>query len=153
VGQKQELLKQAAEEYRAFHQVIDGLNEEQLTEQWLGTWSIREIVAHMVGWHREMIPALERLARGQRPIPPDVSYEDVDGWNARFAATASEKRVADLLLEFDASHQDFITAADAVPEERFEPGKTAYRIVDLNSAHHYREHGGQIREWRAGRGI
>jgi hypothetical protein len=153
VGQKQELLKQAVEEYRAFHQVIDGLNEEQLTEPWLGTWSIREIVAHMVCWHREMIPALERLARGQRPIPPDVSYEDIDGWNARFAATAREKRVADLLLEFDASHQDFITAADAVPEERFEPGKTAYRIVDLNSAHHYQEHGGQIREWRATRGI
>lgn len=153
MGQKQELLKQAVEEYRAFHQVIDGLNEEQLTEPWLGTWSIREIVAHMVCWHREMIPALERLARGQRPIPPDVSYEDVDGWNARFAATASGKRVADLLLEFDASHQDFITAADAVPEERFEPGKTAYRIVNLNSAHHYQEHGGQIREWRATRGI
>jgi hypothetical protein len=153
VSQKQELLKRAAEEYRAFHQTIEGLNEEQLTEPWLGTWSIREIVADMACWHREMIPALERLARGERPIPPGVSYEDVDGWNARFAATAQGKRVADLLLEFDASHQDFITAADAVPEERYEPGKTTYRIVDLNSAHHYHEHGGQIREWRAARGI
>jgi hypothetical protein len=153
VSEKQDLLKRAAEEYRAFHQALEGLNEEHLTQPWLGTWGVREIVAHIVGWHREMIPALERLARGERPVPPGVSYEDVDAWNARFAATARGKRVSDLLLEFDTSHLDFITAADAVPEARYEPGKSAYRIVDLNSAHHYQEHGGQIREWRARQGI
>ncbi len=153
MSHKQELLKRAAEEYRAFHAAIDGLNEEQLTEPWLGTWSIREIVAHMVGWHREMRPALERLARGERPVAAGVSYDDPDAWNAKFAASARNTRAADLLLEFDASHLDFINAAAAVPEERYEPGKTAYRIVDLNSAHHYKEHGDQIREWRASRGI
>lgn len=153
MSQKQELLKRAAEEYRAFHATIEGLNEEQLGEPWLGTWSIREIVAHFVGWHREMIPALQRLARGERPMPAGVSYEDVDAWNAQFAATGAGKRVTDLLLEFDASHQDFITAAAAVPDERYEPGKTTYRIVDLNSAHHYKDHGAQILEWRASRGL
>src|SRR6266852_2464248 len=99
MSHRQELLERAAEEYRNFHQAIEGLNEEQLTEPWLGTWSIREIVAHMVGWHGEMKPALERMARGERPIPPGVSYEDLDAWNAKFAATARDKRVPDLLLE------------------------------------------------------
>jgi hypothetical protein len=28
------------------------------------------------------------------------------------------------------------------------PGKTAHKIVDFNSRHHYREHRGQIEEWR-----
>jgi uncharacterized protein (TIGR03083 family) len=153
VSHKQDLLKRAAEEYRSFHQAIDGLNEEQLTEPCLGTWSVREIVGHMVGWHREMAPALDRMARGERPIPPGVSYEDVDAWNAKFAGAVRGKRVTDVLLEFDASHEDFITAADRVPEERFEPGKTAHRIVDMNSAHHYKEHGDEIRVWRASRGF
>jgi hypothetical protein len=71
-----------------------------MSEVWLGTWSIKEIVAHMDGWHREMIPALERLARGERPIPDGVSYEDVDGWNARFATKAKGNAVADLLIEY-----------------------------------------------------
>jgi hypothetical protein len=44
-------------------------------------------------------------------------------------------------------------AADQVPEERFQSGKTAWKIVDLNSAHHYREHGEQILAWRESRGI
>lgn len=124
-----------------------------MTEVWLGTWSVKDLVAHLVGWHRELIPALERLARGERPVPEGVSYEDVDAWNAKFAAAARGTAVADTLLEFDRSHEAFLHAAAAVPAERFQPGKTAWRIVDLNSAHHYREHGDQIRSWRRARGI
>ena len=145
---KQELLNEAAREYKAFHESLQGLNEEHLDAVWLGTWSIKDIVAHIVGWHGEMAGALERLARGERPVPPGVSYDDVDAWNARFVAARRGAEAADLLLELDKSHERFMHLADAVPEERFEPGKTAYRIVDGNSAHHYREHGEQIRAWR-----
>ena len=61
---KQDLLNQAAREYKAFHETIHGLNETHLTEVWLGTWSVKDIVAHLVGWQRELTPALERIARG-----------------------------------------------------------------------------------------
>jgi hypothetical protein len=30
------------------------------------------------------------------------------------------------------------------------PGKTAHKIVDFNSRHHYQEHRAQIEEWRKG---
>jgi hypothetical protein len=150
---KESLLNDAAREYRALHETIHGLNEEQMTEVWLGTWSIKEIVAHMSGWHREMGPALERIARGERPVAEGVSYDDVDAWNAKFARAGQGTSVADLLLELDKSHEYFLRAAAGVPAERFQPGKTAYKIVDLNSAHHYREHGDQIRAWRATRGV
>jgi hypothetical protein len=153
VGAKQELLNQAAREYKALHEALSGLNEEQMMEVWLGTWSVKDIVAHMTGWHREMAAALVRMARGEKPIPDGVSYDDVDAWNARFAAAAGNRSVADVLLDFDKTHEEFMRAADAVPDDRLQPGKTAYRIVDGNSAHHYREHGDQIRAWRASRGI
>ena len=152
-GPKAELMIRAAREYKAFHESLHGLNEDDMAEVWLGTWSIKEIVAHMSGWHREMTPALQRLARGERPVAAGVTYDDVDAWNARFAATAKGREVTDLLLELDRTHEDFMLAADHVPEERYEPGKTAYRIVDGNSAHHYHEHGEQIRAWRASRGV
>ena len=149
---KDELLLAAAREYKDFHEALHGLNEEQTAEVWLGTWSVKEIVAHISGWHREMQPALERLARGERPIPDDVSYDDVDAWNARFAAGAQDREVSDLLLELDRTHQDFMHAANRVPTERWEPGKTTHRIVDANTANHYHEHADQIRAWRASRG-
>ena len=95
----------------------------------------------------------ERLARGEKPTPDGIRYDDVDAWNARFTAAAKDTSVADMLLEFDQSHEYFMRAADKVPAERFVPGKTAWKIVDNNSAHHYREHGEQILAWRAARGI
>ncbi|HEU4371687.1 MAG TPA: ClbS/DfsB family four-helix bundle protein [Methylomirabilota bacterium] len=148
---KEELLNEAAREYRALHEALQGLNETQMTEVWLGTWSVRDIVAHIAGWHQEMAPALERLARGERPIREGVSYDDVDAWNERFVAVRRATAAADVLLELDRTHESFLRAAAAVPGERFQPGKTAWKIVDGNSAHHYREHGEQIRAWRSSR--
>lgn len=148
---KDELLSAAAREYQALHDALAGLNETQLTKVWLGVWSVKDIVAHISGWHRELGPALERMARGERPIAEGVSYDDVDGWNARFVAACAGASVADVLLELDRSHEYFMRAASAVPAERFQPGKTAWKIVDGNSAHHYKEHGDQIRAWRATR--
>src|SRR5262245_58581726 len=105
---KQELLNQAAREYKAFHESLQGLNEQDLTEVWLGTWSIKDIVAHIVGWHSEMGPALERIARVERPVPEGVSYDDIDGWNAKFVAARRGAEAADLLLELDKSHERFM---------------------------------------------
>ncbi len=150
---QEELLTRAADEYRAFHQAIDGLSEPRLTEAWLGTWSVKEIVAHMVGWHRELQPALERIARGERPIPAGVSYDEVEAWNAKFGGAMSDRGMAEVLRAFAGSHDAFLRAAANIPEERFQPGRAAYKIVDLNTAHHYKEHGDQIRAWRAARGV
>ena len=150
---KDELLNAAAREYKTFHDALKGLNETHLTRVWLGRWSVKDIVAHISGWHREMIPALERMALGERPFAPGASYEDVDAWNARFTAARTAASVTEALLELDRSHEAFMRAAAGVPAARYEPGKTAWRIVDLNSAHHYTEHGDQIRAWRASQGV
>ncbi|MBI4609500.1 MAG: ClbS/DfsB family four-helix bundle protein [Candidatus Rokubacteria bacterium] len=150
---KNALLSQAQDEFRAFKAALGGLDERQLAEVWLGSWSIKDILAHISGWHREMGPGLERLARGEKPFSEGTNYNDVDSWNARFAAAKKNATGSELLGELDASHDSFMAQAAKVPEERFVPGKTAHRIVDLNSAHHYKEHGDQIRAWRQDKGI
>jgi Protein of unknown function (DUF1706) len=148
MSEKTELLKGAETELAAFKRAIAGLDEGRMREAWLGTWSARDIVAHISGWHRELQPALLRMSRGERPIPEGVSYDDVDAWDARFADARRAASTSDILKELDASHAAFLEAAAAVPEERYVPGKTAHKIVDLNSRHHYREHRAQVEEWR-----
>ncbi len=148
MSEKTTLLGEAETEFTRFKRALAGLDEANMREVWLGTWSARDIVAHISGWHREMSPVLERLARGERPVPEGVSYDDVDAWNARFADAKKSAATADILTELEASHAAFMRAAAAVPEERYVPGKTAYKIVDFNSRHHYQEHGGQIEAWR-----
>lgn len=148
MSEKTTLLSEAETEFDLFKRAIAGLDEKKMREVWLGTWSARDIVAHISGWHREMGPALARLARGERPVAEGVSYDDVDAWNGRFADAKKSAATADILKELDASHAAFMRAATAVPDERYVPGKTAYKIVDLNSRHHYHEHRGQIEAWR-----
>jgi hypothetical protein len=150
MSEKTTLLSEADTEFGRFKRVLVGLDEARMRQVWLGTWSARDIVAHISGWHRELAPALERLARGERPIAEGVSYDDVDAWNGRFAAAKQAAATGDILAELDTSHAAFMRAAAAVPEERYVPGKTAYKIVDLNSRHHYQEHRAQIEAWRAG---
>ncbi len=151
MSEKTTLLSEAETEFTQLKRAVAGLDEAKMRQAWLGTWSAREIIAHISGWHRELIPALERLARGERPIPEGVSYDDVDAWNARFVDAKKAAGTADILKELDASHQAFMKAAAGVPDERYVPGKTAYKIVDLNSRHHYHEHRAQIEAWRSGK--
>ena len=150
---KQELLRLANHEFAALKEAIAAIDPTHMTRAWLGTWGVREILIHISGWHREMIPALERMARGERPMPEGASYEDVDAWNARFVARKVGAGIPEVLGELDASHGDFVAAARTVPAERFAPGKTTTKIVELNGPHHYHEHGEQIREWRRREGV
>jgi hypothetical protein len=153
MSEKATLLAEAETEFQGLKRVLAGLDEARMRQVWCGSWAVRDILAHISGWHRELGPALERLARGEKPIPEGVSYEDVDAWNARHAGAKKSWATPDILKELDASHAYFMKAAAAVPEERFVPGKTAYRLVDLNSRHHYQAHAGEIEAWRKSQGI
>ncbi|MDO8616903.1 MAG: ClbS/DfsB family four-helix bundle protein [Dehalococcoidia bacterium] len=150
---KDELLKELDREFDSLLRAVDGLSDEQMVQPWYGSWSVRDILAHITGWHHEMDDALERLARGERPVPEGVDYGDADAWNARFAETWAGTSPAALLTELRASKELFAGAARDVPEDRFEEGRAAYRIVTTTGVNHYREHYPAIREWRKQEGI
>lgn len=149
MGAKQELLEKAEQEYDGLKAAIKGLDEAQMSQVWLGSWGVREILAHVTGWHREMIPGLERLGRGEAPYPAGA-YDDFDRWNARFVEARKGRTSADLLREVDASHREFLSAASRLPDDHFGEDKPASGLVDGVTGGHYHEHAGQIRQWRQG---
>jgi hypothetical protein len=153
MSDKRQLLAEAEAEFQALKRAVAGLDEGQLREVWCGTWSVRDILGHISGWHREMLPAVERLARGEKPHAAGVSYNDVDAWNAKFAGAKQAWTTPDILREFEQAHADFMRAAHTLPEERVVPERTAYKLVDANSRHHYQEHTRDILAWRQRRGI
>jgi hypothetical protein len=144
MSDKTRLLQESDEAFLDLRQSIDGLDDGRLTRVWLGTWSIREILIHITGWHREMLPALARVARGE-PAYPAGTYDDFDAWNARFVAAKAGVKVADVLAQLDASHHDFVRAAGAVPDAEL---GAARDLIEGTGAGHYREHAAQIRAWR-----
>ena len=99
MSDKSELIEGAETEFQALKRAIAGLSEADMREVWCGTWSVREILAHISGWHREMLPGVERLARGEKPFTAGVSYTDFDAWNAKFAAAKATWTTADIVKE------------------------------------------------------
>jgi hypothetical protein len=148
MADKQKLVREADEAFGELREAVSGLDETAMKKVWLGTWGVREIVIHISGWHRELIPAFGRLGRNQTPYPEGVSYDDFDAWNARFVEAKRDAKMPDILSELEASHRDFMAAASAQSDEHFAAGSPAREMFEGAGAPHYREHAGQIREWR-----
>ena len=158
---KDALLREMEAGFADLLSTVDGLSEEQMTRVWYGDpstslrtgWSARDILAHIAGWHREEIAMLERMARGERPVPESADYTDDDAWNARFVAKWRAASAGEVLAELKAIKEAYVAAAGRLPEERFEEGRTAHRLVRQGCTEHYREHADEIREWREGEGV
>lgn len=133
-------------------QSMAGLTHQQMLERWFGDWCVYDICSHIVGWHHEMDDALERIARGERPTPEGADYSDADDWNKRFIETWVQSSGAAVQEELLASKELFVKAARLVPDDKFEEGRAAYRILTGTGADHYREHAPAIREWREKQG-
>ena len=148
MSDKSAVLHDANEAYAELRQAIDGVSDEAMGRVWLGTWGVREIVFHISGWHREAIPGFARLARGEAAPYAPGTYDDFDGWNARFVEAKRGVKAAEVLAELDASHRDFMAAAAALPDAQLAPESAGRGLFDGTGAGHYREHAAQIRQWR-----
>jgi len=150
---KDELLKTLDAEFDKLLAALEDLSDEQMLTVWYGDWSVRDILAHIIGWHYEMDDVLARIARGERPVPEGVDYSDADTWNAGFADTWRHASADAVVEELRASKESFAAAARQAPEDRFEEGRAAHRILHNAGIDHYREHAPAIREWRRREGI
>lgn len=145
---KREELQWLESAYREFRTLVDGIDEASFEEKWLdGRWGVREIVAHIAGWLREMGAGLERLSRGERPAPEGVDWSDFQRWNDLFAQEAQGKSKTEVLRELDDEVARFTGYAAQLPEERFAPGKTANKIVQGAGTGHFHTHTAMIRGW------
>src|SRR3982751_6644917 len=149
MGPKHELLTEAETAYTELREAVDDVPDARMTETWLGSWGAREILIHISGWLRVMLPAYERIARGEPAYADGVSYDDFDAWNARFVDAKRGVKVADVRAELAASHRDFVAAASKLSDAHLAPGGAARELFTGAGAAHYREHAGQIRQWRA----
>lgn len=151
-------LKTVDDEYRNLLKAIDGLDDAAMARVWFGTWSAKDIIAHVRGWEREMTGALERIGRGEKPTPEGVDYSDSDAWNAKFAGTYQGVSARTVIAAWQQAHMVYVKAAQAVPDDRYgtrEDGKpnTVNRLLETSGSGHYKEHAAQILDWRKKAGL
>ena len=149
---KQSVVQEVRASYREFKDAVQGLSDEQLEKPFMDGWSVREITGHIIGWQEQMTIGFQRMARGERPTPEGVSWNDTQAWNDQFASGVAGRHTAELLEELDSRVEGLIAALQALPDDRFGEGKTANRMAAGAGYEHYREHAEDIRKAReAGR--
>ncbi len=152
-GRRDQLLGELDQDFAGLQATYGDLPEARKQIVMQGSWSVKDILVHIAGWHREMAPALTRLARGEKPMPEGVDYSDVDAWNARWVEAARATPVSAVEKELADSFVSFREAVSAIPEDRLRPGRTADKIIHDVGMDHYRHHAAQIQAWRQREGI
>jgi hypothetical protein len=146
---RQELIDELDRAYGEFMAAVDDLEERSFENKWLdGRWGVREIVAHITGWHGKLASGLERMARGERPSPEGEDWNDTQPYNETFAQHAKGKVKEEVLSELASAVEAFKSAAQRAPDETFEEGRTGYRMFHGAGIDHFREHLRTVQEWR-----
>jgi hypothetical protein len=152
---KQVLLQRLQASYAHFHQIITPLTSSQLeTKGVIGSWSIKDTVAHFIA-HEQF--ALRELAAAQGGETYDNPYEDVDTMNAVAVEQYTYASLDQVLLDWDISFQQIVTAVEALDETDFAADSP---VVDClndtidgalanNTYEHYAEHIPSIQAWIA----
>jgi len=147
--EKHEQIGQAREAFARLMDAIEGMDEQALTTPGIDVWSVREILAHIAGWTLVDTGIMRRLARGERPLPEGEEYGTGDSRNRGYAAGAASKSAATIVGELRVAFDEFVTAAESVPEDRFAEGRTAHRVMQESVWQHLREHSAEIETYRA----
>jgi hypothetical protein len=146
---KQTALKEVSDGFDKLLAAVEGLDDRAMTTKFYGDWTVKDILAHIAGWHHTMTDAMERMTRGEKPTPEGVDYSDSDAWNARFASAMAPQSPATVVADLRQSFANYLRAAQAVPEDRYGEGKTVNRLLEGSGSGHYREHLPAIQEFRA----
>ena len=151
MANKQEAIASLDAGYQKFRAGIADFSDADFEQKWLGEWNTSELLAHMTGWYREMTGALERVGRGERPVPEGVDYGDSDAWNAKFAPQAKPGKAA--LTEWDEAYAAYRAAADKLGDDKYgvdpEKGRPLIgnRLLQGAGIGHFEEHQAQLDEW------
>src|SRR5213592_5082072 len=76
---REELLKRLHRAWEAFHESYAGLSDPDLLKAGVtGTWSVKDIIAHVTWWEEEALTHLPVILAGGRPPRYSVTYGGID---------------------------------------------------------------------------
>ena len=143
------ILKLLDAEWEAFLDSHAGLSPEQLLLPGVtGSWSVRDILAHVTTWEEEALKHLPIILEGGAPPRYSVKYGGIDPFNARMTGEKSGLRLATVLRELREVHLRLIEFVKSVGEDQFQKETRFRRRLRLDTYSHYPKHARAIREWR-----
>lgn len=119
-AKKDEIISGLTETRRKILDAVSSLPLAQQGEVFLGVWSVKDLLAHLIGWDFTNMEAARAILAGE--LPPFYSYADRDWktYNARLVAQYKRDDFADLLSSVEDSHRQLIDCLETIPAEEFD---------------------------------
>jgi len=117
---KDDIISGLVETRRKILDAASSLPPEKQDRVFLGVWSTKDLLAHLVGWDFTNIEAVGALLAGK--LPDFYSYHDPDWrtYNARLVKEYKKDDFAELLSSVEDSLQELVDCLADVPAEEFD---------------------------------
>jgi hypothetical protein len=155
MNDKTQLIGALRGEFDRWEELLSGFSDDQITAPPLsGTWSVKDVIAHLRAWQQVSIARMEAALNGGEPEFPDwlegghpESEEDREAYNARIYQAYRDLPWTQVHRLWRDNFQRFLDLSGQVPEDDLlQPGKFAWLgeyplgAVLSGSQGHHREH-------------
>ena len=134
---------------------VDRMNMPGVTP---GGWSVKDVLAHLIGWQRMIISFQEAEERGETPEVPGygLTWRQTPELNEIIYRQHHDRPLQDILQDFASSHGSMLQLIDRMPESSLvEVGRFTWAgpswclsdYVRAETASHYRWAFNHIRRW------
>ncbi|MBA3871366.1 MAG: maleylpyruvate isomerase N-terminal domain-containing protein [Anaerolineae bacterium] len=150
---RQEILRRLTLEHQRLVDTFARLTPEQwIAPNVVGTWTAKDVIAHLVFWNRFPVQELRAAAKGTSVIYPEGTGDEINaravasfqGWTAETVRSAFEQSYAEL-LDCVKTLPDSAFEADSLFEQAL--GDTVEGALANNTYEHWPVHEAQIRTW------
>jgi RNA polymerase sigma-70 factor (ECF subfamily) len=119
-ARKLELIAGLIETRKRILDAASALSPFEQDQIFLGIWSVKDVLAHLMGWDFTNLDAVKAVRAGRLPDFYAFADRDWKTYNARLVLQYRNDNFAELIAATRASHRELIDALQAIPAEEFE---------------------------------
>jgi len=119
VAGKDQILSRLLNTRQEIRAAIRKLSRAKQRQIFLGTWSIEDLVAHLIGWDETNLQAARSIMDGKLPAFYEYRDRDWQTYNAMLVSRYKQGSVKKLLAAMKRSQQRLIAFLQTIPPEYF----------------------------------
>jgi hypothetical protein len=127
-AEKDDLIFGLVEARRKIVDAVGLLSPAEQDEVYLGTWSVKDLLAYLVGWDYTNLKAVEEILAGRKPSFLGHYDRDWKSYNARLVAEYKRDDFEELVALVEESHRKLVDVLQTIPADEYVRKR---RIVSL----------------------
>lgn len=139
---KDEIISGLVKARRKILEAASLLSPLEQDEVFLGVWSVKDLLAHLVGWDYTNLDAVQEILAGRKPGFWAHYDRDWKSYNARLVAEYRRDDFSELVAAVEASHRALIDYLQTVPADAYVKRKqiaTLLRAETRDEEIHHRQ--------------